>query len=126
MKRVLVSVFALGILFITSVSFTSVNVDSDPIGKWSFSAPDAPYGYTTGKIEVTFKDSKYSASISFTNMEYKFAGENVTFKENELVFSIFLEGDDIMIVMTIEEDKMSGKALSYDGEVQISATRDKE
>ena len=96
----------------------------DPVGKWVFSAPDAPYEYSTGTIEIKKEDETFTGTMRFEAIEYVFECEKVEFKEDVLSFILFLDGADILITMSFtEKDKMSGKALTPDAEVYLSAKR---
>jgi len=117
------------IIFIFIFGFLTVNVFSaivyDPIGKWKFTAPGAPYGYDQGIIEIVKEDDEFRATISFTGMDYKFELEKVKFEEEKLNFNLYLEGEDVYVLMSFsEEDKLSGKAIYSQGEVTLYATRE--
>lgn len=117
------------IIFIFILGFLTVNVFSatvkDPVGKWKFTAPGAPYGYDQGLIEIVKETDEFTATLTFTGMNYKFDLEKVKFEEEKLSFNIFLEGEEIYVLMSFsEEDKLSGKALYSQGEVALYATRE--
>jgi len=117
------------IIFIFILGFLTLNVFSaivnDPVGKWKFSAPGAPYGYDQGIIEIVREAGEFSATVSFTGMDYKFELEKVKFEEEKLSFNLYLEGEDIYVLMSFsEENKLSGKAIYSQGEVTLYATRE--
>ncbi len=117
------------LLALLLVSFISVNGQSktkksNPVGSWKFEAPYAPEGYTSGMIVVGMAEKKHTATMSFTGNEYKLPGENVKNVNDSLYFSIFLEGQDIKVLLKIEnESKMSGKAVYSEGEVPLTLTK---
>ncbi len=99
----------------------------DPVGKWKFSAPGAPYGYDRGIIEISKDADEYMATLSFEGMSYKYNLEKCKFEEEKLSFGLYLDGEDIFVLMTLtEDDKLSGKAMYSQGELPITATREKE
>jgi hypothetical protein len=99
-------------------------VKSDPVGTWKFEAPYAPEGYTSGTIVVGLTEQKHTANLSFTGNEYKLSGENVKAVNDSVLFSIYLEGQDIKVMLKIENaTKMSGKAVYSEGEVPITLTK---
>ncbi len=111
----------LGFISIIALSATV----KDPVGKWKFTAPGAPYGYDQGLIEIVKELDEYKATLSFTGMNYKFELEKVKFEDEKLSFIIYLEGEDIYVLMSFsEDDKLSGKALYSQGEVALYATRE--
>ncbi len=114
-------ILILGLISIIALSATV----KDPVGKWKFTAPGAPYGYDQGLIEIVKDLDEYKATLSFTGMEYKFELEKVKYVDEKLSFSLYLEGEDIYVLMSFsEDDKLSGKALYSQGEVALYATRE--
>lgn len=114
-------ILILGLISIIALSATV----KDPVGKWKFTAPGAPYGYVQGLIEIVKDLDEYKATLSFTGMEYKFELEKVKYEDEKLSFSLYLEGEDIYVLMSFsEDDKLSGKALYSQGEVALYATRE--
>jgi hypothetical protein len=100
---------------------------NNPVGKWKFNAPTAPYGYEQGTIEVSKDGDAFKATMSFTGMEYKFDLEKVKFADDVLTFGLYLDGEDIFVKMTMKsKDEMSGKAIYSEGEIPLTAKRDKE
>lgn len=127
MRRKSTILFTLLMILLISSAATIPGSKFDPLGKWKFSAPYAPYGYNTGTIEISLSEEKeYVAILYFENSEFAFYGENVTFSEDIFAFSIFLEGEEIPLKMKLDEDeKMSGSAITPDGEILITARKDK-
>lgn len=119
----------LTLLVISFVSVIVINGQSDakknsPAGTWKFEAPYAPEGYTSGIIEVGLAEKKYTTTMVFTGSEYKLVGEKVKSGNDSVSFSIFLEGQDIKVMLKIEnETKMSGKAVYSEGEVPLTLVK---
>ena len=114
-------ILILGLISIIALSATV----KDPVGKWKFTAPGAPYGYDQGLIEIVKDLDEYKATLSFTGMDYKFELEKVKYEDEKLSFSLYLEGEDIYVLMSFsKDDKLSGKALYSQGEVALYATRE--
>lgn len=106
-------------------SAQSTKGKNSPVGKWKFEAPYAPEGYTTGLMEVGFADNKYTATISFTGSDYKIPGEKVKIENDTLNFSVFLDGAEIPINLKMDGDtKMAGKAVSPEGEIPMTLTKE--
>jgi hypothetical protein len=98
---------------------------NDPLGKWLFEAPYAPEGFTSGTIEVTFAEKKYNASMAFTGSGYSLPGNKVKFENDTLRFSIFIEEEDVAVILKFDDAiKMSGKAVYSQGEVPLLLTRE--
>jgi len=120
-----------GILIIVSIIFSlpilmaqNSEVKNNPVGTWKFAAPYAPEGYTSGTIVVGFAEKKHTATLSFTGSEYKLMGDKVTSAKDSVLFSVFLEGQDIKVLLKIVSDtNMTGKAVYSEGEVPLTLTR---
>jgi hypothetical protein len=112
-------------LFIVSAAAQSVSATkNNPVGIWKFDAPYAPEGYTTGTIVVGFAEQKFTTTMSFTGTEYKIPGENVKTPGDSVLFSVYLEGQDIKVMLKLESGtKMSGKAVYSEGEVPLTLTK---
>jgi hypothetical protein len=96
-------------------------------GTWKFDAPYAPYGYNTGIITVGFENQKSTASMLFTGSDYKIPGENVRATTDSLVFTVYVEDQDVKVLLKIEdESRMSGKAIYSEGEVPLTLTKSTE
>ncbi len=124
MKRIII--FSVAILFcISAVAAQNPQTKNNPVGKWKFEAPYAPEGYNTGLIDVNYADNKYSAAVSFPGSDYKIPGANVRFENDNLLFSVYIEGGDISIALKMESTaKMTGKAVSPDGDIPLTLTRE--
>lgn len=99
-------------------------VKNNPVGTWKFAAPYAPEGYTSGIIVVGFAEKKHTATMSFTGNEYKLPAEKVTAVKDSVLFSVFLEGQDIRVLLKMVSDtNMTGKAIYSEGEVPLALTK---
>jgi hypothetical protein len=102
----------------------NVQIKNNPVGNWKFEAPYAPEGYTSGNIVVGIAEQKHTANLSFTGSDFTLAGENVKAVNDSLLFSVYLEGQDIKVMLKIENaTKMSGKAVYSGGEVPLALTK---
>ena len=119
------------ILTLLMVSFLSViavsgqnNGKNNHVGTWKFEAPYAPEGYTTGKIILGFADQKNTAAMSFTGSEYILQSEKVEVSKDSVIFSIYLEGQDIKVMLKMVSDtNMTGKAIYSEGEVPLALSK---
>lgn len=97
---------------------------NDPVGKWNFKIIGAPYGYELGTFEIEKDKKVYSGSMKFTGLDYKFLLEEVSYIEGKLGFSLYVEGQDILIVLEFsDKDKLSGKVAYSEGELGMTAER---
>jgi hypothetical protein len=96
----------------------------DSAGTWKFDAPYAPEGYNSGIIVVGMVEQKPSATMSFTGNDFKYPGENVKAEKDSILFSVYIQGQDVNVMLKIENDTlMSGKAVYSEGEVPFSLTK---
>lgn len=123
MKKVTVLMLFL-IIGIASVSAQSAKSKINSFGTWKFDAPYAPEGYTSGTIVIAKEEQKNTATMSFTGSEYKLPGEEVKIATDSITFSVYLQGEDIKVILKPEsETKMSGKAVYSQGEVPLTLTK---
>lgn len=120
----ILTVLVISFLSVVAVSGQNSAKKTNPVGTWKFEAPYAPEGYTSGTIAVGLEEQKYSTTMVFTGSEYKLTGEKVKVAIDSVSFSIYLEGQDIKVMLKIEnEAKMSGKAVYTEGEVPLTLTK---
>jgi hypothetical protein len=125
MKRTLI-LLSLVIAVLSSVNGQNSKATHEPKGKWNFEAPYAPEGFTAGVIEVGTAEKKLTATVSFTGNDTKIPLENVKFENDTLTCSINIEGSTVSITLKFDEtDKMSGKAVTPDGELPLTMIREK-
>lgn len=124
MKRSLFILVIISLFTLTLTAQKGNGQKNDPVGTWKFDAPYAPEGYTSGKIVVGFTEQKHTTTMSFTGSDYKLPGENVKAVNDSVFFSVYLEGQDIKVLLKIENDTtMSGKAVYSEGEVPLVLTK---
>jgi hypothetical protein len=124
MKKNFLALIVISLLIASASAQSGSTGKNNPVGTWKFDAPYAPEGYTTGTIVVGFEEQKTTTTMSFTGSEYKLPGENVKTPNDSILFSIYLEGQDIKVMLKIEtEIKMSGKAVYSEGEVPLSLNK---
>jgi hypothetical protein len=76
--------------------------------------------------EIGTLENKLAATVSLTGNEAKMPLENVKFLNDTLTCSIVVEGATVLITLKFDEaDKMSGKAVTPDGELPLALVREK-
>ena len=124
MKCKTLTLLVILLLSVISVNGQDNSKKTSPVGTWKFEAPYAPEGYTSGTIAVGLTEQKHTTTMSFTGSEYKIPGEKVKVTNDSILFSVYLEGQDIKVLLKIEnETKMSGKAVYSEGEVPLTLTK---
>ena len=123
MKTRIFTLIIISFLSVIAVSGQAANKNKSA-GTWKFDAPYAPEGYSSGTIVIGSAEKKDTATMSFGTGEYKFGGENVKFISDSVLFSIFLEGQDIKVMLKVISDtSMSGKAVYSEGEVPLTLNK---
>jgi hypothetical protein len=120
--------FILIVLTIACINLSAQTsiVNHNPVGKWDFEAPTAPGGYTEGVVEVTSVTDKLAATISFTGNDFKYPVDNVKFENDSLNIKLNIDGSDVNIKIKFNDsDKMSGVAVTNDGEIPLVLIRSK-
>ena len=120
-------IVSLAMLLLFSFSLTNAQTTKtkkDPAGDWKFEAPYAPEGYTTGKISIGLAEKKYTIAITMPGSDYKINGENVRFENDSLKFSVYVEDENVVVKMKMEDAaKMTGAASTSDGVIPLTAAK---
>lgn len=123
MKKIYVLIMLAGFSFCV-LSAQTAKIAKNPVGRWIFEAPYAPYGYNTGTSDIGFKDMTYTVSMTFTEMGYSFTGENVKARNDSLFFDMWIEGTPINIVLSVEQDTLiKGVSNYFEGTVPFTMKR---
>ncbi len=109
-------------LLSTGILFAQKKSDVKPIGTWTFSAPDAPYEYSTGDLVITKEGDELMGELVFSEY-YKLKLHDLKFEDNVLSFKAYIEGDVIYAKNTITKDEMKGKVSYSEGTLDFSAKK---
>lgn len=124
MKKILYTLIVISLFTVSAIAQQGNKQNNKSFGTWKFDAPYAPEGYQSGTIVVGVEEKKPVATMSFTGNEYKIPGEKVKTDNDSVNFSVYLEGQDIRVLLKVEnETKMSGKAIYSEGEVPLVLTK---
>jgi hypothetical protein len=124
MKRSILIFVIIFVFSFSSFAQQGAGQKNNPVGKWQFEAPYAPEGYTTGTIIVGKAEQKTTATMSFTGSDYKIPGEDVKAVKDSVLFSVYVQGQDVKVMLKMESEiKMSGKAVYSEGEVPITLNK---
>ena len=124
MKKIIPFILLFG-FFSCVLSAQPVKMKNDPVGKWSFNAPYAPYGYSTGTVDIGYEEKAYTIKMSFTEMGYSYTGENVKVRNDSLFFELSIEGTPISNSLTMKDDTtMEGAAVYFEGTVPYTMKKE--
>lgn len=96
-------------LFCIAVSAQEREKDvSKIVGKWSYSAPDAPYGYQSGSLEFKNEKGKLTAKINIQ-------GSVIEVKEikahgDAYISSFYVDGNSVDLSINQKNSKLEGMA----------------
>jgi hypothetical protein len=115
-----------GFLFVTMAVYAgTMDSNSDKLkGNWTYSLPDAPYGYQDGSIEFKEVDGKLTAvahigTSSYTIKEIKKEGD--TFH-----CSLFVDGNDVKVSIKPEKEELTGTVTAEGWEMPVTFKKIKE
>ena len=96
---------------------------TNPIGKWDYSVPDAPYEYSKGKAEFKMQNNKMVMVMTIN--DYVGDPMEVTKKDNAYVCQFV--GDNFSMTITLKPDgnNLKGTIGSDQFEVSITMTPEK-
>lgn len=114
----------LSILFVFSLgAFTPAEKDIDPVGTWSFTAPDAPYDFQSGDFIITKEKKELKVKVVFSEY-FKLDATNVKYEKNTLSFRVNVDDETVYIKGTFDEKTgFTGKAMTSMGDMPIKAKK---
>ena len=120
MKKELIMTLLLALLLMPAKAIASDK--SALIGSWKCIANDVPEQYLNSTITITEKDGKLAGSVKFEN-DIEISLNYVKQNGNDVVMSLYVEGNEIIIKGRLEGSKITGTADTPDGTVNLSATK---
>ncbi len=123
MKNLLFFLILFSIATSTIGAATSQDLD-DVVGNWKYEVPSAPYGYDKGNLIIEKKDDELAGEVVFAD-GYKIDLKNVTYENGEFKCGLYIDYEYISITAKIEGDKMTGTANTPEGELKITAEKQK-
>jgi hypothetical protein len=126
MKKLFLSILL--IVLYSQISFSqAAGSEKNPAGLWQFTAPYAPEGYNIGIMTIDLIDKEYSIRMAFKGMDYYYPAEEVEFRNDSLLFWVFIDGISVDIFLKMEnETKMEGEASTPDAMIPITLQRNEE
>ena len=125
MKKKLLFLIAATLIGISSINAQDKKVEPvDPVGKWSFQAADAPYGYEKGDFVITKGEKGLKVKIVFNEYSQTDAYK-VKYDNNKMTFTVYVEDESVYMSGTFVKDEFTGKASTSQGDIGIKAQRKK-
>ena len=90
-------------------------------GTWEYSAPTAPYPYTSGQIVLKEADNGLAGELIVEGNHLP--ASSVAFENNELVMELEIEYNPVTVKFKLVDGSLVGEANSPDGPVEVKATK---
>jgi hypothetical protein len=120
MKKELVMILMLGIMCMSANAFAPAK--SALVGSWKCVANDVPEAYINSTITITEKDGKLAGTVKFDS-GVEISMNYVKQTDKDVIMSVYVEGNEIIIKGKLEGSKITGTADTPDGQVALTATK---
>jgi hypothetical protein len=90
-------------------------------GTWEYSAPTAPYPYTSGRIVLKEADNGLAGELIVEGS--RLPASSVAFENDELVMEVEIEYNLITVKFKLIDGSLVGEANSPDGPVEVKASK---
>jgi hypothetical protein len=107
------------LLLTMAVYAGAMDANSDKLkGNWSYSLPDAPYGYQDGSIEFKETDGKLTAvarvgTASYTIKEIKKEGDTYH-------CSLLVDGSEVKVSIKPDKEELTGTVIADGWEMPVT------
>jgi hypothetical protein len=110
---------------VMAISAGTMDANGDKLkGNWSYSLPDAPYGYQDGRIEFKEADGKLTAVAYIGTTSYTIKG--ITKEGDTFHCSLFVDGNDVKVSITPYKGELRGTVTSEGWEMPVTFKKIKE
>lgn len=120
MKTKIIKTIVLICCLAYSITTAAQEKKVDLKGTWTYSAPDAPYGYQEGIIEFKNTDNHLTVTVKIEDTSYTI--HNVTQKEDQYISTLSIDGNDVRLTFTPGTSKITGTALVDGWEMPVTLT----
>ncbi len=120
MKKLLFIILFLG--FIHQIAKPVPGEKSPIVGSWKCAVTDVPAEYSMSTITFTEKEGKLTGSVKFDSGE-EIKLSTVKYSNNQLVVTLFVEGNSITVDGKVDGLKMTGTVDTPDGKVNFTANK---
>ena len=111
------------------IAFLVVGFNSDTfdfgikkfVGVWEYKAPDAPYGYQNGTINLTREKRVLKGTVTIGS--YASELQEIQTVKNQLKCYVSVEGERVRLKLDFDKDFFEGVAMSSEGDIPMTGTR---
>ena len=121
-KRIIQGMLVVCMLLIGFIGMAQTS--SNPVGKWDYNVPEAPYEYSTGKAEFKMQDGKLMFGMIVNGQT---AGRSVEAKKEGDKYICEISNDSFYMKITLspDGDNLKGLVSSDQWEMGIILTPEK-
>jgi len=113
------------VIVIGSVNVASAQGKKELVGSWKYEVPSAPYGYEKGTLVFAEKEGKLVGEVKFAD-GYKIDMKDVKIEDGGVVkCGLYVDYEYVSVKAKIEGTKMTGTVNTPEGEMKISAEKQK-
>jgi hypothetical protein len=123
MKKFMILAFLIAVVT-GSINAATAQSNKDVVGNWKYEVPSAPYGYEKGTLVFSEKEGKLVGEVKFAD-GYKIDMKNVTYEAGVLKCGLYVDYEYVSVNAKIEGTKMSGTVNIPDGDLKLSAEKEK-
>ena len=124
MKKLMILTFLFAVV-IGSANAVVSQASKDVVGNWKYEVPSAPYGYEKGTLVFSEKDGKLVGEVKFAD-GYKIDMKDVKIEDGGVLkCGLYVDYEYVSVKAKIEGTKMTGTVNSPEGEMKISAEKQK-
>ena len=123
MNRI-IAMGAVVMLLFVSMSFTSEEAAFGVkkfVGIWEFEAPNAPYGYQNGLINLTKEKKSLNGTISIGS--YTSDLDEIETEKNKMTGVVIVEGERVQLELNFDKNSFEGMAKSSQGNIPMTGKR---
>jgi len=123
MKKLMILAFLFTIV-LGSVNAGVSQGNSDVVGNWKYEVAGAPTGYEKGTLVFTEKEGKLAGEVKFAD-GYKIVMKDVTYEAGVVKCGLYVDYEYVSVKAKIEGTKMTGTVNTPEGEMKITAEKQK-
>jgi hypothetical protein len=116
----IIAAFAL-LLMVAFQAKAGTDEKSKIAGTWEYSAPTAPYPYTSGRIVLKEAESGLAGELVVEGN--RLPASSVAFENDELVMEVEIEYNLVTVKFKLVDGSLVGEANSPDGPVEVKASK---
>ena len=110
------------LFLLISISAMASNPQKDIVGEWKFDVAQAPYEFQKGKLVIEQADDQLEGKVIFERSGGVTIRE-IEIGEEEIILTLYIQGEKIQVVGSIEENKFVGYAKTSQDKMNFLAEK---